>query len=392
MKLGANMLPPIFENIPRELKNHDQWVVWKDAKIPYDPRAVNSKASVINPSSWGSFEDAKVAYEEGGWLGIGYVLNGTGIVGVDLDKCVIDGTPSPASLAILEGLGTTYIELSPSGTGLHAYGFAENLRSGTVGNFNNVVVELYSNVRYLTITGHSIKRGPLQRLFGFAELADKILGRFTQETQDTQETQSNSYVSCVAYVSCVKELTFPENSVPTGVGQRNKAVFNLARWLKGVEPDCSKDRQREILRHWHDKHLNVIGTKDFGETWVDFSNALRNIKRPYGETLNQCLNDLPPAPALAELDECGPSGVYLMRICLALQKHHQADPFYLSSRIAGQLLGCSHSTAAGFIKYFLEARWLILVEPGNRRKASTYRLGMVISPHNDVNGGGKLEP
>lgn len=386
------MLTPVFENIPPELKDHNQWVVWKDAKIPYDPRAVNSKASVTNPGSWGSFEDAKVAYEEGGWSGIGFVLNGTGIVGVDLDGCVVDDIPSPESLAILESLGATYIELSPSGTGLHAYGFADNLRSGTGGNFNNVKVELYSNVRYLTITGNAIKSGPLQRLFGFAELAEKISGRFTQGTQETQVTQSNSYVSCVAYVSCVKELTFPQNTVPTGVGQRNKAVFHLARWLKGVEPDCSKDRQREILSHWHDKHLNVIGTKDFGETWVDFSNALRNIRRPYGATLNQCLSDLPPAPALAELDECGPSGSHLMRICLALQKHHQDTPFYLSSRIAGQLLGCSHSTAAGFIKYFVGARWLVLVKPGNRRKASTYRLGTVISPRNDVNSEGQLEP
>ena len=104
MRLGANILPPIFENVPPELKDHNQWVVWKDAKIPYDPRAVNSKASVTNPGTWGSFEDAKVAYEEGGWSGIGYVLNGTGIVGVDLDKCVVDDIPSPESLAILVDL------------------------------------------------------------------------------------------------------------------------------------------------------------------------------------------------------------------------------------------------------------------------------------------------
>ena len=388
MRLDANVLPPIFENVPPELKDDNRWVVWKDAKIPYDPRAVNSKASVTNPSSWGSFEQAKIAYEEGGWSGIGYVLNGTGIVGVDLDKCVVNGIPSPESLAILHDLEAAYIELSPSGTGLHAFGFADNLRSGAVGNFNNVDVELYSNVRYLTITGHVIKSGPLKRLFEFAELAEKISGRFTQETQ---ETQSNSYVSCVTCVSCVKEITFPQNTIPTAVGQRNKAVFNLARWIKGVEPDSSKDRQRQILRHWHDKYLSVIGTKDFGETWMDFSNALRNIRRPYGATLNQCLSNLPPAPALVELDECGPSGSHLMRICLALQTHHQDMPFYLSSRIAGQLLGCSHSTAAGFIKYFVGAGWLILVKPGNRRNASTYRLGAVTIPHNDVNGGRKLE-
>jgi len=62
MRPGAAMLTPIFENIPPELKDLNQWVVWKDAKIPYDPCAVNSKASVTDPGSWGSFEQAKAAY------------------------------------------------------------------------------------------------------------------------------------------------------------------------------------------------------------------------------------------------------------------------------------------------------------------------------------------
>ena len=31
------MLKPKFENFPKELQRHDQWVVWKGQKILYDP-------------------------------------------------------------------------------------------------------------------------------------------------------------------------------------------------------------------------------------------------------------------------------------------------------------------------------------------------------------------
>jgi hypothetical protein len=49
------MLQPRFENFPKELQRHDQWVVWKGKKILYDPTRLNSKANVNDPYSWGSF-------------------------------------------------------------------------------------------------------------------------------------------------------------------------------------------------------------------------------------------------------------------------------------------------------------------------------------------------
>ena len=71
--LKVAMLQPKFENFPKELQRHDQWVVWKGKKIPYDPTRLNSKANVNDPYSWGSFNQADAAYSEGGWLGVGFV-------------------------------------------------------------------------------------------------------------------------------------------------------------------------------------------------------------------------------------------------------------------------------------------------------------------------------
>ena len=179
MRPGAAVLTPIFENIPNELKGYNQWVVWNDDKIPYKLRSVNSKASVTNPGSWSSFEQAKVAYEKGGLLGIGFVFNGNGIAGVDLDDCVIDGKPTPEALGVLQELGATYIEFSPSGTGLHAYGFTDNLKSGVKVDHNNVKVELYTNKRYLTLTGRVFQScyAALSRLAEQSERIAVLLNR-----------------------------------------------------------------------------------------------------------------------------------------------------------------------------------------------------------------------
>jgi primase-polymerase (primpol)-like protein len=200
------MLTPIFENIPDEFKGYNQWVVWKDAKIPYDQRVVNSKASVTNPGSWSSFEQAKVAYEKGGLLGIGFVFNGNGIAGVDLDGCVIDGKPTAEALGVLQELGATYIEFSPSGTGLHAYGFADNLKSGRPQVvYNNVKVELYTNERYFTITGQVFQSGSLAPCRNFTEFAKKVSKKAIEVTEETK---------CNASVSYVEDVVFSEKTAP----------------------------------------------------------------------------------------------------------------------------------------------------------------------------------
>ena len=176
------MLTPDLEVIPDELRRLDRWVCWayrQGRKVPYDAKALNACASSTDETSWASFDKARVAFEErldddDAYTGIGIVLNGDGLVGVDIDHCVTDGVPDPAAIRLLEQLGATYIEVSPSGTGLRAFGYAENLQSGCKGNLDGLAVELYSSARYLTVTGRAIKQGPISRLNGFGDLANRI--------------------------------------------------------------------------------------------------------------------------------------------------------------------------------------------------------------------------
>lgn len=164
-----------YENIPEELKQLDRWVVWRDGKVPYDAKYVNSRASSTNPDTWASFEAATTAYEESDEaLGIGFVLNGDGLCGIDIDHCIHDAEIDPAALQLLDHLGTSYISISPSGTGLRAFGYATPLLQGVKGTYEGLAVELYSSQRYLTITDQALKLEPLRELQHFSDLAHYI--------------------------------------------------------------------------------------------------------------------------------------------------------------------------------------------------------------------------
>src|SRR5207248_2518273 len=102
------MIPPPLEvnlsAIPEVLKARSQWVVWtyqmqegEIKKPPLNPRT-GELASVTRPYTWGSLDDARKAYETGriaekpvALAGVGFVLT-SGIVGIDLDHCIQNGT------------------------------------------------------------------------------------------------------------------------------------------------------------------------------------------------------------------------------------------------------------------------------------------------------------
>ena len=358
------MLRPKMENIPAELKNHHHWFVWKGQKVPYDPTRPNTKGNVTDASTWGSFCQAEAAYSEEGWLGIGFVLTGDGIAGVDLDNCVVDGVPKVQALKLLSDLDAAYIEFSPSGNGLRAFGFAKNLDKGVIGQLDGLSVELYSDKRYLTVTGHAIKNEPLRELTGFHDFAKKIRPKLTEDTD------SNSSVSSVSSVSTV--MDFPVGAIPFAVGQRHRKLFELARWVKGKEPNATMERQLEMVRHWHSKFLHIIGTKEFEASWTDFRYALPRVEKPYGATLQSCLSNLPPPPDIPDLILYGLKAVLLMRICMALQSYHGTEPFYLSCRAAAELIDYNHTDTAKLFQIFISEGWLKEVSRGVGAKASRY--------------------
>jgi RecA/RadA recombinase len=184
---GYHYLRPYPANMPDELKKIPRWVMWqaiqkapgaKPDKIPFRADLPNSPASTDDPSTWGEFEQANAALgeEDSTFTGIGFVLNGDDIAGVDIDDCADaeTGEINPAAMALLDRLNAGYVEFSPSGKGLRAFGYSKPLERGRKGRLDGLNVEFYSRGRYLTLTGHALKRERLRQLVGFAEEAAKL--------------------------------------------------------------------------------------------------------------------------------------------------------------------------------------------------------------------------
>jgi primase-polymerase (primpol)-like protein len=135
--------------LPAELIAQARWIRHTAAKVPVT--AWGTAASSTNPATWCDYESAR---QSSAGVGLGFVLNGDGIVCIDVDHCIVDGELTAQAADLVGRCQGTYIERSPSGTGLHIWGKARLGFSGTVIGG----VEVYGDLRYLTVTGDSIGR------------------------------------------------------------------------------------------------------------------------------------------------------------------------------------------------------------------------------------------
>jgi primase-polymerase (primpol)-like protein len=154
--------------IPAELIKRDRWVRWNATKVPLT--ATGSAASSTNPSTWTSFT-AATASTAG--VGIGYVL-GDGIGCIDLDHCLVDGQPNAVTQALLDRLPPTYVEISPSGDGLHVIGLIPESAGRRFTRFGQAI-EIYSRQRYVTMTG-KMWQGSTGAVRDISQLVDSLQG------------------------------------------------------------------------------------------------------------------------------------------------------------------------------------------------------------------------
>lgn len=118
-----------------------RWVR-RDGKRPLT--VDGAPASSTNPATWAPLR--RVLASQAGF-GVGFMLGG-GIGCLDLDHC-LDGSGRLSGLArrVLDACPETYVEVSPSGTGLHVFG---RLPEGPGRKLPGV--EIYSRARFMTVT------------------------------------------------------------------------------------------------------------------------------------------------------------------------------------------------------------------------------------------------
>lgn len=162
--------PYEFGNIPDELTSIVQWLVWKYelkeggldpllptswTKVPYQVRNARMKCDPTNPSHLAPFSEAVALYErrELEFSGIGFAILGTEnprITCIDLDTTE-DETIRAFQTEIYNWFSNTYAEISPSGHGCHLWAYGEAPSGRRKG------VEIYSQKRYITMTGWSCR-------------------------------------------------------------------------------------------------------------------------------------------------------------------------------------------------------------------------------------------
>lgn len=139
----------------------DRWLRWKlqrrgdgTTKVPLTIDGRN--ASSTDPDTWSSLieaEDSTIGD------GIGFAL-GSGFACIDLDHCY-DSRNHLADWAksfIAPVEDKTWIEISPSGDGLHIWGLMPEVTGIKVRD--GMSVEAYSQGRYMTYTGRRFKESP----------------------------------------------------------------------------------------------------------------------------------------------------------------------------------------------------------------------------------------
>jgi putative DNA primase/helicase len=156
---------PLLDPYPdflAELKAHRQWLCYKLQpsekrpgkmdKIPMRADRPGQHAASTRPGEWTDYATAvNAAQTVREYAGVGYVfVEQRGIVGVDLDDCLrADGTLLDWARPIVTLLRGAYMEVSPSGSGLHI------IARGTLppGRRRRGDIEMYSTGRFFTVTG-----------------------------------------------------------------------------------------------------------------------------------------------------------------------------------------------------------------------------------------------
>lgn len=159
-----------FDEIPRDLAEANQWVLWRHesrggrpTKLPYS--ATGTLASVTDSTTWSTFEVARQAYATGDYSGVGFVFSADDeFVGIDLDGCRCPETEKLDQWAVdvLDACGWPYAEVSPSKTGVKLFGRGKSPFPRGVNHKlsqfeghggKTAAVECYDQGRYFAVTG-----------------------------------------------------------------------------------------------------------------------------------------------------------------------------------------------------------------------------------------------
>ncbi len=192
-----------------------------------------------------------------------------------------------------------------------------------------------------------------------------------------QDTCNELVLGCVGSSSSSVPMSVEQaiqQTLPTGPGQRNRKLFDLARILKFLCPEVSPAQLRMIVADWHQRALPMIRTKPLEESMQDFIVAWTKIES-LPLSLERAVEKARAAPTPAIAMHYAEPLQLLVRVCQTLQSGWGDRPFFLSVREAERITGLSRMEAARAFKVLQFDRTLKLETMGTLkgRKASQWR-------------------
>jgi putative DNA primase/helicase len=127
-------------------------------KVPYCAANTSRKASSTDPATWTDLKTALDVHTRstGYFNGIVFALANLPLVAFDLDDCIINGELHPFAQQLLVRCGDTYVEITPSGTGLRVIGRGDGPpihNKYLVGDGASCEIYRKPTGRFITVTG-----------------------------------------------------------------------------------------------------------------------------------------------------------------------------------------------------------------------------------------------
>jgi hypothetical protein len=179
----------------------------------------------------------------------------------------------------------------------------------------------------------------------------------------------------------VVERDAVQKCVPTGPGERNDCLWQLARTLKAFPhlTDADEGALWPFIEQWFQLAQHVITTKSLEACWKDFKRQWKLVKVPAGQGFDSAISRILTQPYPPEADEYEDEPTKrLVAVCAGLQAYAGDAVFFLSCRTAQRVCGFgSHMTASRRLSELVEAGPLVVAWKGkggtDRRKATRYR-------------------
>lgn len=222
-----------INRVPSALRALKGWLLWrveerdgKRLKVPCyvgGGRRRGVQGSDADRARLATFDDACAAYlSQDGWAGLGLaMLPDWGLVALDFDACVVGGAVVPE---VLQAVGGTYAEISPSGAGVRAFvrGVGPDRKSPKDVARGVWGFESFHGKGFVTVTGNVLDYCEL------AGLEDTVapLNGVVPELFELRFGRSEAGAIVVRDPLAVGDVRYPK---PEGVGEAE--LRRLLKWI-----------------------------------------------------------------------------------------------------------------------------------------------------------------